>query len=106
MYEDKDLYIVDFSDVSDYGDMHAAIKKGLDFSDDYKENGESFFECLTDMSDVGLNFIFRGIEVLKALFPESATRLIKYLKEYKRKNEYGYCITVKIEDGDEGYYLN
>ncbi len=106
MYEDKDLFVVDFSNVKRYDEMHRVIKAGLDFPDGYAENWESFWECISDICDVGLNFVFRGVEVLRRLFPDSAKRLIECLTEYKRNCEYGYCMTVKIQEGDKEYYLN
>ncbi|MBR5601333.1 MAG: barstar family protein, partial [Clostridia bacterium] len=38
MYELKEQYIIDFSNVKYYLDMHHAIQKALDFPDYYGQN--------------------------------------------------------------------
>ena len=49
MYKFKDIYTIDFSKVEYYTEIHAIIKKALDFPDYYGGNWSAFWDCLTDM---------------------------------------------------------
>ena len=44
MYELKEQYIIDFSNVKYYLDMHHAIQKALDFPDYYGQNWDAFWD--------------------------------------------------------------
>ena len=45
----KEHYIVDFTNVKNYSDMHRIILDSLEFPDYYGCNWDAFGDCLTDM---------------------------------------------------------
>lgn len=111
MNEQKDLYLVDFSEVKYYAEMHNAIKEGLAFPDYYGNNWDAFWDCLTDMYGSKVNIVFEGIENLRKVFGEEAENDIAILKRilYRFKHNYDnvFCdaITIKIQDGDYVCYI-
>ena len=42
-------YIIDFTGCKYVSQIHAKIKKSLDFPDYYGENGDAFWDCLSDL---------------------------------------------------------
>ena len=44
-----DQYIVDFSKVKHYIEIHEVLKRDLDFPDYYGGNTDALWDCLTDM---------------------------------------------------------
>ena len=50
MYEYRDPYIIDFTGVKYYLQIHEIIKEALDFPDYYGKNRDAFRDCITDMA--------------------------------------------------------
>lgn len=83
MYQYKDLYVLDFSKIKYYSELHEIIKKELDFPDYYGKNWDAFWDCLTDMVGRPINIEVRGIEKLEQNYGECAATMISILKEFK-----------------------
>ena len=112
MYEQKDTYIVDFSEVEYYAQMHSAIKDGLCFPDYYGNNWDAFWDCLTDMYGERINIEFIGVDKLRTAFGEEAENDIEILKrilyrfKHNYNDEFSDLIRIKIQDEDSTYYID
>ena len=58
-------YVVDFSKVNYYLEMHEVIEKSLDFPDYYGCNWSAFWDCLTDMYGDPIYIKIIGLEVIE-----------------------------------------
>lgn len=98
MYQYKDLYVLDFSKIKYYSELHEIIKVGLDFPDYYGKNWDAFWDCLTDMVGRPVHIEIRGLEQLEKKFKEDAELMLELLKEWKHynKNSYAEQITIDI----------
>ena len=83
MYQHKDLYVIDFSRVNYYLEMHQIIKEALDFPDYYGCNWDAFWDCLTDMYGDSIHIEIIGLEVIEQKFEGAADKMIKILKRFK-----------------------
>lgn len=103
MYQYKEKYILDFSDVKYYLEFHAIIKKELDLPDYYGCNFDALWDCLTDMVGRPINIEITGLENIERRFGDTAERLIDILEELKDyvKDEFPNSVTVKIIDESE-----
>ena len=99
MYSYKEKYTLDFSNIQDYGEIHKIIKKELDFPDNYGENWDAFWDCLTDMvDDEELLYIeLIGLETVQKKNPKSSDMLYEILKRLKHYDNDWYYNSVKIE---------
>ena len=77
-------YIVDFTNVKYYLEMHEVIKKSLDFPDYYGCNWSAFWDCLSDMYGTSIHIEIIGIEVIERKFGNAAEKMIGILKKFKR----------------------
>lgn len=102
MYQYKDLYVIDFSSVKYYLEMHKVIKDALDFPDYYGQNWSAFWDCLTDMVGDPINIEVRGLEVIERKFNGAVETLINILKDFKHYNNDRYVndIHIVIASGD------
>ena len=102
MYQYKDLYVIDFSSVKCYLEMHKVIKDALDFPDYYGQNWSAFWDCLTDMVGDPINIEVRGLEVIERKFNGAVETLINILKDFKHYNNDRYVndIHIVIVSGD------
>ena len=103
MYNYKDLYIIDFTKVKYYLEMHEVIRKALDFPDYYGCNWDAFWDCLTDMYGEPINIRIIGIEVIERKFDNAAEKMLEILKEFKCEED-EFCpgrvkIEILMEDG-------
>lgn len=96
MYQYKDLYIIDFSNVKYYLEMHKVIKDALDFPDYYGQNWDAFWDCLTDMVGDPINIEIRGLEVIERKFNGAVETLINILKDFKHYNNDRYVNDIHI----------
>ena len=103
MYEYRDPYIIDFTNVKYYLQVHEIIKEALDFPDYYGKNWDAFWDCLTDMVGRSVHIEIRGLDVLKEKFPETAETLIECLTDFKHYNNDKYIddIRISIMDGKQ-----
>ncbi len=103
MYEYKDLYTIDFRDVTYYLEMHAIIKFALDFPDYYGCNWDAFWDCLTDMIGRPIHIEILGLDVIERRFDKTAKTFIEILREFKHcyNDEFVNDIKIEIVDGDK-----
>ena len=90
-------YIVDFTNVNYYLEMHAVIKSSLKFPDYYGCNLDAFWDCLTDMYGSPIYIKIIGIEVIERKFDDEAEQIIGILKEFKHFNNDLFSDSIKIE---------
>ena len=90
-------YVVDFSKVNYYLEMHAVIEKSLDFPDYYGCNWSAFWDCLTDMYGDPIYIKIIGLEVIERKFGDAAEKMIGILKEFKHFNNDLFSDNIKIE---------
>ena len=94
---DKGEYIIDFTNVNYYLEMHAVIKRSLKFPDYYGCNLDAFWDCLTDMYGGQIYIKIIGIEVIERKFDDEAEQIIEILKEAKHDCEEDFPDSFKIE---------
>ena len=97
MYQYKEIYTLDFSNVNYIGEVHQIIKKELDFPDYYGENWYAFWDCLTDMVGDPLHIEILGFERLQNKFPRDAEIIFDTLKDLKHWGDNMYIERTKIE---------
>lgn len=97
MYEYKNPYIIDFTDVKYYGEVHQIIKEAFDFPDYYGENWDAFWDCITDIVDEDpFNIHIYGYENLKNKFPSSAKTFSELLEDMRHFNNDRYVNNVSV----------
>lgn len=103
MYEYRDPYIIDFTNVKYYLEMHRVIKKALDFPDYYGENWDALWDCLTDMVGRKIHIEIIGFDVIEKEFDAAAETLIETFRDFKhyQNDEYADDILIEIVDGDK-----
>lgn len=107
MYEFNEQYIIDFSNVKYYLDMHHAIQKALDFPDYYGQNWDAFWDCLTDMVGRPVYIEIIGLDVIKQKFQGEEKILLETLKEFKhyRNDEYANDTEIKYTLDGKQYVI-
>jgi len=93
----KKKYVVDFTNVEYYLEMHAVIEKSLDFPDYYGCNWDAFWDCLSDMRGDPVHIEIIGIEVIERKFVNAAEKMIEILKRFKHFNNDLFSDIIKIE---------
>lgn len=97
MYEYKNPYILDFTNVKNYIEVHQIIKKAFDFPDYYGENWDAFWDCMRDMVDEdAFNIHIYGYENFKKRFPSSAKIFSELLEDMRHFNNDRYVNNVTI----------
>jgi len=101
MYEYRDPYIIDFTNVKHYLQVHEIIKEALDFPDYYGKNWDAFWDCITDMAGEPVHIEIYGFDVLEERFPGTGQKLIKILTRFKHYADDKYIddIHISIIDG-------
>lgn len=99
MYSHKEKYILNFSTVQQYDEIHKIIKAELDFPYYYGENWSAFWDCLTEMIDDEecLHIELVGMETLQHKFPHAQKKILEILKRLKNHENRSYYNMVKIE---------
>lgn len=107
MYAYKDPYIIDFSSVKHYLEVHLVIKEALDFPDYYGCNLYALWDCLTDMVGRPLHIEIYGFDKVEQVFEENAQKLLEVFAKLKQEwgDELGYEITICLVDGDKKIYI-
>ena len=90
-------YIIDFTNVNYYLEMHAVIMYSLDFPDQYGCNWDAFWDCLTDMYGDPIYIKIIGIEVIERKFDGAAEKMLRILKKFKHFNKDLFSDSIKIE---------
>ena len=97
MYEYRDPYVIDFTNVNYYIEMHYAIREGLDFPDYYGCNWDAFWDCLTDMIGEPTHIEIVGLDVIERKFDGAAEKIVEILKEFKHYGDDEYVDEIQIE---------
>ncbi len=102
MYQYKEKYTIDFTNVKSYLEMHAIIRHALDFPDYYGCNWDAFWDCLTNMVGRPIHIEILGLDVIEKKFDDAAKTMIDILKEFKHYEDDEFVDDIKIEiiDGD------
>ena len=102
MYEYKDLYTIDFTNVTHHWDVHEIISDALDFPDYYGCNWDAFWDCLTDMIGDPVHIEIIGLEISKQKFGDDADIMLEILKDFKHysNDKYAHEIQIEIVTGD------
>ena len=92
-------YVVDFTNVKNYFDMHFIIRDSLDFPDYYGCNWDAFWDCLTDMItlDGQIHIEIIGLDIIKEKFDDSADMILKILKKFKHFGNSKYAEQIEID---------
>ena len=97
MYEYKEKYMLDFSDVETWIDIHAIIEKEFNFPDYYGANWDAFWDCITDLvSSDGLNIEIVGLDKIYDEYKEDVDIFINALKDLKHVYNDKYRDVIKI----------
>ena len=97
MYEYRDLYVIDFSNLKTHWDIHRIIKEGLNFPDYYGCNWSAFWDCLTDMVGEKIHIEIVGLEVLRQSYADTVDKMIEILQEFKHYCDDRFVDDIKIE---------
>ena len=102
MYKFKEIYTIDFSKVEYYTEIHAIIKKSLDFPDYYGGSLDALWDCLRDMVGEPIHIEILGLDVIERKFGDYARKLIEAFREIKhyRNDKYSHEIQIEIVSGD------
>lgn len=102
MYQYKDLYTIDFTNVKYYLEMHWTIRNALDWPDYYGCNWDAFWDCLTDMYGRPVHIEIIGLDLIERKFGDSATKMLSILKKFKHKydDKYAHEIQIELVNGD------
>ena len=110
MYEYKEKYTLDFSKIKHWDEFHSIIKKELDLPQNYGENWDALWDCLTDMVDVEepLYIEILGAEVIEQKWPKTIDTLVEILKDLKhwRNDHFCNCVKIEIVYGDARYEVD
>ena len=97
MYQFKDLYTIDFTNVKYYLEMHFVIREALDFPDYYGCNWDAFWDCLTDMVGRPVHIKIIGLDVIRKKFDDAADMMIETLQEFKHYLDNRFVKDIQIE---------
>ena len=97
MYQYKELYILDFSQVKYYLEIHSIIKRELDFPEYYGENMSALWDCLTDMLGRKINIQIKGFKNIHQNFKESAEKLLELFERLKNFDNRKYYDDINIK---------
>ena len=97
MYQFKELYIIDFTNVKYYLEMHFVIREALDFPDYYGCNWDAFWDCLTDMVGRPVHIKIIGLDVIRKKFDDAADMMIETLQEFKHYLDNRFVKDIQIE---------
>ena len=103
MYQYKELYTIDFTNINYYYDVHFTIRDSLDFPDYYGCNWDALWDCLTDMAgNDPIHIEIIGLDVVEQKFGDTAEKLIGILRDFKHcyDDEYVDDIRIEIVSGD------
>lgn len=103
MYQYKEVYTIDFTNVKNYLEMHFVIREALDWPEYYGCNWDAFWDCLTDMVGRPVHIEILGLEVIERKFGNAAKMMLDTLREFKHyeDDEFIEDIQIEIVTGDD-----
>ena len=104
----KEKYMLDFTNVNCYFEIHFVIQDALGFPDYYGCNWSAFWDCLTDMYGDPIHIEIIGLEVIERKFGDAASKMLEILRRFKHFNDDLFSDSIKIEilRGDERISLD
>ena len=97
MYQFKEKYTIDFTNVKDYLEMHFVIRDALDWPDYYGCNWDAFWDCLTNMVGRPIHIEILGLDVIERRFDDAAKMMIDTLREFKHYEDDEFIDDIQIE---------
>ncbi len=98
MYEYKELYTLDFTNVNTYYEFHFSIQEELDFPDYYGCNWDAFWDCMTDMLGRPIHIEIKGFDNVERRFgAEFTSIMLDILRDVKHFNNDRYAHEIKFE---------
>ena len=99
---EKKTYIIDFTNIEYYSEVHSVIKSSLDFPDYYGCSLDALWDCLRDMVGEPIHIEILGLDVVERKFGDYAGKLIETFKELQhyRNDKYAHEIQIEIVSGD------
>ncbi len=101
-------YVIDFKDVTSVYDMFEIISTEMDFPDYFGNNWDAFWDCMTDIICTNIEIEVLNLNALDSNLQKDKEKLLCLLEELKHlDNDEWYDITIiKIQDGEDEYYIN
>ena len=101
-------YTIDFKDVNGIYNMFEIISTAMDFPDYFGNNWDAFWDCMTDIICINLEIEIRNLDALNSELRENKEKFICLLKEIKHLDDDEWCdiTTIKIQDGEDIYYID
>ena len=95
-------YIIDFTEVNYYLEMHAVIWHAFEFPDYYGCNWSAFWGCLKDMYGEPIHIEIIGLEVIERKFGDAAKTMIEILQDFKHfgNDRFSNDIRIELVSGD------
>ena len=97
MYQYKEKYTIDFTNVKNYLEMHFVIREALDWPEYYGCNWDAFRDCLTNMVGRPIYIEIIGLNVIEQKFDNSAKTMVDILREFKHYQDDEFVNEIKIE---------
>ena len=97
MYQFKEKYTIDFTNVKDYLEMHFVIRDALDWPDYYGCNWDAFWDCLTNMIGRPIHIEILGLDVIERRFDDAAKMMVDALREFKHYEDDEFIDDIQIE---------
>ena len=98
-----DKYIVDFSKVKHYIEIHEVLKRDLDLPDYYGGNTDALWDCLTDMLGDPSYIEIIGFEDVQQRYKNEWDSVIEIFKKAKHayNDQYAdrFFVTIVYQDG-------
>ena len=102
MYEYKEIYTIDFTNIKYYIDVHETIREAFDWPEYYGCNWSAFWDFLTNMLGRQIHIEIIGIEILRKKFGDTADKMIEILRDFKNDDEdYSDDILIEVVEGDK-----
>ena len=106
MYQYKEKYTIDLTNVTNYLEMHLVIREALDFPDYYGCNWDAFWDCLTNMVGRPVNIEIVGFDVIEQKFDNAAKTMIEILREFKHYEDDEFVNDINIEIVNNNTVIN
>jgi len=98
-----DKYIVDFSKVKYYIEIHEVLKRDLDFPDYYGGNTDALWDCLTDMLGDPSQIEIFGFENVREKYKSEWERIVQIFSmakhAYSDKYSHSFRVIFVHQDG-------